>query len=222
MSSVFAALDSFAQFAERFAELTASFGAIGLLFFVVVYILVVLLFLPITPFSMAAGAIFGWWGIPIAYFSAVVGSIIAFLIARGFGKDYAEKICEKRPIVGALERVVVKGGFRLVLLIRLSGVLPFAVQNYAFGLTALSRSSYIGASLIGLLPGAIIKVWIGKTGMDVLAGDLFSNWVSTAGLAFALVATILMLVYIGVLAKKELQAEGISLSGSKKPSRKAI
>jgi len=222
MSSIFAALDSFAQFAERFAELTASFGAIGLLFFVIVYILVVLLFLPITPFSMAAGAIFGWWGIPIAYFSAVVGSIIAFSISRGFGKEYAAKICAKRPIVGALERVVVKGGFRLILLIRLSGVLPFAVQNYAFGMTALDRRSYIWASLIGLLPGAIIKVWIGKTGMDVLSGDLFSNWVSTVGLIFALVATILMLVYIGILAKKELQAEGISLSSGKKPSRKTI
>ena len=222
MSSVLAALDNFAQFAESFAELTASFGVIGLLFFVIVYILVVLLFLPITPFPMAAGAIFGWWGIPIAYFSALAGSIIAFLISRGFGKEYAAKICAKRPIVGALERVVVKGGLRLVLLIRLSGVLPFAVQNYAFGLTALDRRSYIWASLIGLLPGAIIKVWIGKTSMDVLSGDLFSNWVSTAGLIFALVATILMLVYIGVLAKKELQAEGISLSGSKKPSRKAI
>ncbi|MEP3630328.1 MAG: VTT domain-containing protein [Hyphomicrobiales bacterium] len=222
MSSVFAMIESFAQFAQSFAELTASLGAIGLLFFVAVYILVVLLFLPITPFSLAAGAIFGWWGIPIAYFSAVVGSIIAFSISRGLCKEYAAKICAKRPLVGTLERVVVKGGFRLILLIRLSGVLPFAVQNYAFGLTALDRRSYIWASLIGLLPGAIIKVWIGKTSMDVLAGDLFSSWVSVAGLLFALVATILMLVYIGVLAKRELRAEGISLSDSKKPPRKAI
>lgn len=210
MSSVFAALDSFGQLAEKFAELTAGFGAIGLLFFVVVYILVVLLFLPITPFSMAAGAIFGWWGIPVAYFSAMVGSIIAFSIARGFGNEYAAKICAKRPLVGALERVLVTGGFRLALLIRLSGVLPFAVQNYAFGLTALDRRSYIGASLIGLLPGAIIKVWIGKTGMDVLAGNLFSDWVSVVGLVFALVATTLMLIYVGILAKRELRSEGFS------------
>ena len=222
MSSVFAAFDSFAQFAEKFAELTAGFGAIGLLFFVIVYILVILLFLPITPFAFAAGAIFGWWGIPIAYFSGVTGSIIAFFIARGFGKEYVEKMCAKRPIVGALEQVVVKGGFRLILLIRLSGVLPFAVQNYAFGLTALDRRSYIGASLIGLLPGAIIKVWIGKAGMDVLVRDMWSDWLSTLGLFLALAATIIMLVYVAVLAKRELHAMGISLSGKNKPVRKVI
>lgn len=215
-------IESFSGFAQSFAELTASFGVLGLLFFVVVYILVVLVFVPITPFSLAAGAIFGWWGILIAYFSAVAGSIIAFSIARGFGKEYVAKICEKRPILGALERVVVKGGFRLILLIRLSGVLPFALQNYAFGLTALDRRSYIWASLIGLLPGAIIKVWIGKMGMDVLVGNLWSDGVSIAGLMLALGATVIMLVYVVILTKKELQAAGISLSGSKKASRKTI
>ena len=222
MSSVFAVLDSFAQFAQSFAELTASFGALGLLFFIAVYIIVVLVFLPITPFSIAAGAIFGWWGILIAYFSALVGSIIAFSIARGFGKEYVAKICESRPIVGALERVVVKGGFRLILLIRLSGILPFALQNYAFGLTALDRRSYIWASLIGLLPGAIIKVWVGKLGMNVLAGDFWSNGINTAGLALGLIATAIMLYYVVVLTKRELSAAGVSLSGKNKIARKTI
>ena len=214
MSSIFAMIDSFSQFAESFAELTASFGALGLLFFIVVYVLVVLFFLPITPFSMAAGAIFGWWGIPIAYLSAMLGSLIAFTMARDLGNCYIAKLCERRLIVRTLEQVVVKGGFRLILLIRLSGILPFAVQNYAFGLTAVNRYSYIWASLIGLLPGAIIKVWIGKVGMDVLEGSLLSDGVNTVGLIFALLATLIMLIYVGILARRELRNQGIPLSSS--------
>lgn len=215
-------IDSFSRFAESFAELTASFGVMGLLFFIVVYVLVVLLFLPITPFSMAAGAIFGWWGIPIAYCGAVIGACTAFYIACGFGNDYIAKLCKKRPIVGVLERVVVNGGFRLILLIRLSGVLPFAVQNYAFGLTSVNKRSYVLASLIGLIPGAFIKVWIGKIGMDVLGGNLLSSGVNTMGLTFALVATLLMLIYIGVLARRELQAQGVPLLGDDKVTHKAF
>ena len=207
-------IESFGLLAESFAELTASFGALGLLFFVAVYVLVVLLFLPITPFSMAAGVIFGWWGIPIVYLSAVLGSLIGFTIARDFGNSYIARLCEQRPIVKALEQVVVKGGFRLILLVRLSGILPFAVQNYAFGLTAVNRCKYISASLIGLIPGAVIKVCIGKVGMDVLDGSLWSNGIHTLGLICALLTTLIMLVFVGVLARRELQNQGISLTSS--------
>ncbi|MEP4704973.1 MAG: VTT domain-containing protein, partial [Hyphomicrobiales bacterium] len=158
------------EFADAFAELTHSYGVLGIVFFVAIFIGVVLLFIPITPFSLAAGAIYGWWGIPIAYAGAVLGALVAFWIARGFGHKYVRGFCEKRPIARAIVQVMVTGGFRLVLLVRLSGMLPFAVQNYSFGLTAVDWRAYLAASMIGLVPGAIIKVWIGKVGMDVLHG----------------------------------------------------
>lgn len=196
-------------FADRFADITQGFGAVGVLLFVLIYISIVLFFLPITPFSLVAGAVYGWWGVPVAFTGAVLGALSAFWIARGVGHDYVARICERRPIVRALERVMVKGGFRLVLLIRLSGLLPFAVQNYSFGLTAVNWRSYLYASMIGLVPGTVIKVWIGRTGMNALHGGLWVDWVNTVSLALAVAISLAMLIYVGVLAVRELRAEGV-------------
>lgn len=205
--------DGITVFADTFAEIAHSFGVLGVFFFLLIVIAVVLFFIPITPFSIAAGAIYGWWGIPIVYSGAVIGSMIAFWFARGIGSEYVKKLCEKRPIAKAIERTIAVGGFRLVLLIRLSGVLPFAVQNYTFGLTTVNWRSYLSASLIGLVPGALIKVWIGKAGMEALHSDsnpgFWFDRLTMLSILIAVVMTILMLVYVGGLAVRELRAVGI-------------
>lgn len=198
------------EFADAFAELTHSYGFLGIAFFVAIFIGVVLLFIPITPFSLAAGAIYGWWGIPIAYAGAVLGAMVAFWIARGYGHKHVRRLCEKRPIARAIMQVMVSGGFRLVLLVRLSGMLPFAVQNYSFGITGVNWRAYLAASMIGLIPGAVIKVWIGKVGMDVLhGGNTLADRLQTYSLIIAVVLTLVMVVYIGMLAARELKKEGV-------------
>lgn len=202
-------IEAVTDFADSFAEFTHGFGAAGVLLFLAVYIAIVLFFLPITPFSLAAGAIYGWWGVPIAYAGAVLGAMIAFFFARGVGQAQIRRLCEKRPLVGAIERVMVTGGFRLVLLIRLSGVLPFAVQNYTFGLSAVNWRSFLSASMMGLVPGAFLKVWIGKIGMDVLHGYALAGRIHTYSLSFAVILTLVMIAYIGSLALRELKAAGI-------------
>lgn len=207
LTTIFAAVT---EFADAFAALTQSYGALGVVFFVIIFIAVVLFFLPITPFSLAAGAIYGWWGIPIAYTGAVLGAMIAFWIARGAGHKHVRRLCQKRPIARAIVQVMVKGGFRLILLVRLSGLLPFAVQNYSFGFTAVNWHAYLSASMIGLVPGAVIKVWIGKVGMDVLhGGNTLADRVQTFSLIIAVVLTLIMVAYIGLLAVRELKKEGV-------------
>lgn len=209
MSAVAAFFNFFAEFAEALAAFTQSFGAFGLLVFVALYIAVVLLFLPITPFSIAAGAIYGWWGIPIAYLSAMTGAYLAFVFARGAGRHHVKRYVRKNEIANGIDRCVKNGGWRLVLLIRLSGCLPFAVQNYAFGLSAVSLRGYIAASAIGLLPGAVIKAWIGKSSMDLLDNDKLVNTIQMLSLGLAILLTLAMLVYVGQLAMRELRAEGV-------------
>lgn len=206
---------------EYLAVQADSLGFFGVLLFMAIFILAVLLFMPITPLSLTAGMIFGWWGIAVAYISAVTGSYIAFLIARRLGHDYVAKLSERWPLVRAIDQVAVKGDFRLILLIRLSGILPLAVQNYAFGSTSVHRGSYLVATLIGLIPGAVVKVWIGKTGIDVLSSDGLTNWVSALGLVCALVATVAMLVYAGTLATRELRAQGMLTGVDDAPTAKA-
>ncbi|MEM8797944.1 MAG: TVP38/TMEM64 family protein [Pseudomonadota bacterium] len=201
------------SYADQIAALTKSFGPFGVIVFMLLYVGIVISFLPITPFSLAAGAIYGWWGIPIAFASANLGALLSFLIARGAGRNYIQRVIRRRPLAAVIDRCVLRGGWRLVLLIRLSGVLPFAVQNYSFGLTGLKVRPYVTATLIGLIPGTFVKAWIGKSGVDVLSDDRPSSYIEVASLVAALIITLTMLGYIGRLAYRELKRAGMIENG---------
>ena len=55
-------------------------------------------------------------------------------------------------------------GWKIVLLLRLSPVVPFNVQNYLFGITRIGFAQYALATAIGILPGASLFISIGAFG----------------------------------------------------------
>lgn len=92
-----------------------------------------------------------------------------------------------------------------VLLIRVSGLIPYAMQNYALGVTRIRNRDYALGSFLGLFPGGLAKVWIGVTAGDVMvATKPISNerWFL---IAFGIIASLLMLVYFTRLMKREFE-----------------
>lgn len=61
-----------------------------------------------------------------------------------------------------IDKGVAKQGARLVLLLRLSPLIPFSLSNYLYGLTAVPLPSYVGASWLGMLPGTFAYVYLGS------------------------------------------------------------
>ncbi len=57
-------------------------------------------------------------------------------------------------IVQAVEAAVEEEGWKMVVLLRLSPVIPFALLNYMLSLTAISFFDYTWASALGIIPGA--------------------------------------------------------------------
>ena len=54
----------------------------------------------------------------------------------------------------AVEAAVAEEGWKMVLLLRLSPVIPFAPLNYALSLTSISFFAYAWTSALGIIPGA--------------------------------------------------------------------
>ena len=52
----------------------------------------------------------------------------------------------------------------MVVLLRLSPVVPFNLQNYAFGMTGISFLQYFNATLVGIVPGIALYVYFGIFG----------------------------------------------------------
>ena len=64
----------------------------------------------------------------------------------------------------------------MVVLLRLSPVVPFNLQNYALGVTAIRFWQYVGATLTGIIPGIAIYVYFGIFGNGLRKGASVLDW----------------------------------------------
>jgi uncharacterized membrane protein YdjX (TVP38/TMEM64 family) len=147
-------------------------GYWGPLVFIVLYALATVLFIPGSILTLAGGALFGWAsGVVYVFLAAVLGSSVAFLIARYGARGWVEERLGSSPRFEALDRAVGDEGLKITFLLRLSPVFPFNFLNYALGLTRVSLRDYLIAS-VGMLPVTFLYVYSGQVIGDVasLAG----------------------------------------------------
>ncbi len=137
--------------------------------FMAAYAAAVVAFVPGSLLTLAAGAIFGLgWGVAYVFVAATVGAALAFIIARYLARASIEARLSGNEKFAAVDRAIADDGRKIVFLLRLSPVFPFSLLNYALGLSKVSFTDYIIAS-IGMLPGTFLYVYYGKLAGDVAA-----------------------------------------------------
>jgi len=60
--------------------------------------------------------------------------------------------------------VIDEEGWRMVLLVRISGIVPFGLQNYSFGVTQIPFGPYLLATSVGVLPSILLYAGVGAIG----------------------------------------------------------
>lgn len=187
-------------------ETVTGLGWLGPFFYGLVYALAVVLFVPGSALTLAAGVTFGLGlGTLTVFVAANAGAALAFLIARYVLRDRVEKLLSGRPALQAVDRAVETQGWRIVFLTRLSPVFPFNAQNYFYGLTGVTFYQYVAASLVGMLPGTVLYVYIGAAGAEVAeASGGAASWGQTALLVAGLIATAAVVVLVTRVARREL------------------
>ncbi len=166
-----------AQWTSRFVERVRTLGFWGALIYFLVYVLGTVLFVPGTALTLGSGLLFGVLrGTILVSLASVSGATLAFLIARYFGREWTLRRLERYPKFKLMDRAIGESGFKLVLLMRLQPVfLPFAILNYALGLTRVRLRDYVLASWIGMLPATTLYVYIGtslKSVSDLVQGKV--------------------------------------------------
>ena len=68
----------------------------------------------------------------------------------------------------AIDQAIGKDSFKVVLLLRLSPLLPLSLSNYLYGLTSVDFWPYVAASFLGMLPGTWAYVSAGHVGSTVM------------------------------------------------------
>jgi uncharacterized membrane protein YdjX (TVP38/TMEM64 family) len=174
----------------------------ALLLFCGAYVVGTLLLVPAWIFPIAAGAAFGFgWGLAASLVSAVASAVAAFLVARHLVRERVERAARRNETFAAVERAVKREPRKVVALLRLSPVLPSGLKSYFLGLTSVRPLAYTLASAAGMLPGLVLKVYLGHAGRDALATGSPLQW---ALLALGLAATIAFVWVVGRFARRKL------------------
>lgn len=117
--------------------------------------------LPISLLCMAGGVSFGLgWGFVAAWLAGVARGCGQFLIARVCGREAIASMLRGR--VASLDQRIERRGFQAVLWIRLVPNVPFDLQNFGLGLSGVSFASFAAASILGVIPGVFLWVYLGS------------------------------------------------------------
>jgi len=168
-------------------------GLLGVLIFMSILIVVTFLPAPDWPLPIAAGYVYGFWAFPLTYASIAFASVLAFLAARYLLRDKVRSLLNRRPKYRKLDKAVADDGWQVVVLLRLSPIVPFNLQNYALGVTAISFLQYLTATLIGIAPGIAIYVYFGIFGKGLKRGPSVLDWVL---FGLGLLATIALAILV--------------------------
>lgn len=121
--------------------------------------------LPASVMSMAGGLSFGLVG---GFVAAVVAATIRgcgqFLIARLLGREAVEGLLKGR--LATWDQQVGRHGFQTVLWIRLVPNVPYDVQNFSLGFSSVLFSSFVLATVLGIIPSMFLWVYLGHTVTD--------------------------------------------------------
>src|SRR5207245_7459752 len=112
---------------------------------------------------LAAGVVYGArWGTLLVSPASVLGATAAFVLARWVARDWIAARVRPNPRFAAIDEAVGEDGFGIVLLLRLSPLVPFNFLNFALGLSRVRLRDYVLASAIGMLPGTFLYVYLGS------------------------------------------------------------
>ncbi|CCO07278.1 TVP38/TMEM64 family protein [Desulforamulus hydrothermalis] len=149
---------------EQLADYLRSFGAMTVVISLLLMVLQTL-FTPLPLFLLAGanGFIFGlWYGILITLTGSVIGSSIAFFLARGFGRGLVCRFV-KETQMSKVDRMSCHKGPWMVFMARLIPVIPSSIISYVAGLSKMTFRGFFIATAVGKLPEIIIYTALGHS-----------------------------------------------------------
>jgi len=184
-------------------------GPLGWCLFIDLYALCCLVFIPGSLLTVAAGAVYGFWGgSALVVAGNGLSSVLSLLITRFFLRDWVAGQITKHPRLQALEKAVAADDWKLVFLTHLSPIMPFSLINYSLGLTRISPWRFMLATVMGCVPATFVYVYIGTLvgNLARLAPDINQHrpieWIFQG---IGLVITIGVTIYVARLATRALK-----------------
>ncbi|MFC4893120.1 TVP38/TMEM64 family protein [Pseudofrancisella aestuarii] len=190
-------LETLKQNYENLLKFTSQNLILSSMIYSICYILVVAFSIPgAAVMTLLGGFLFGIvFGSILVVSSATIGAVILFLAVKtSFGemlKDKAKGSVEK------MRKGFSDNAFNYLLVLRLVPIFPFFVINIACGVLNIKLKDFFFGTLLGIIPGSVIYVWVGtglgyaiKQGQELNLGIIFQKEFILPILALALLSLI--------------------------------
>jgi uncharacterized membrane protein YdjX (TVP38/TMEM64 family) len=141
-----------------------SFGMVAPIIYILINVIRPFTLFPISVLSLAGGLAFGVvWGTVYTVFSATIGAILSFYIAKHLGTRWLKQKTDSPSRIEKWQNQLKEKGFVYILLLRIIPVLNFDVVSYVAGISRLNLRSYILATMLGVLPGTLAYNLLGDS-----------------------------------------------------------
>lgn len=193
------------------ADRLRGMGWVGIALFIAIYVVAEVALLPGSLFTLAAGFAYGpVGGLLVASPASVLAATVAFLLGRTVLRDWIRARIHRYPKAQALDTAIGTNSFKLILLLRLSPVIPFNILNYALGLSDAKVGRYVVASFVGMLPGTWLYVYLGSlatTAAQLTAAGQTESPQKLILTGVGLVSTVLVVVLVTRAAQRALDEQ---------------
>ncbi|MGD1994073.1 MAG: TVP38/TMEM64 family protein [Anaerolineae bacterium] len=155
--------------------------------------------------SAVAGLLFGTLrGTLLVLGVATTSALVPFTLSRQLGRDWVESKVKGRKLEEVYRQSEGGKGFTFIVLLRLVPVLPWEVQNYVAGLTKVKVPTFIGGTVLGIIPGSFSLVFLGAAATDPTSWEFFA----AVGLK---IATALIPVVVTFIRSRRAKGSGAEL-----------
>lgn len=177
--------------------------------FVMLYAGLAVAMAPVFLLNLAAGALFGLVrGSLLVFCGALIGASAVHAVGGRLAAFRLVRFLERDPRVAAVRRAVLGDSLRIMLLLRLSPLVPFVLLNYSLALSRVSYRDFVLA-MVGMLPTIVMYTYYGKVVGDV--ARLTAGVAAPRGpeyyamLAVGMVATIVATRLIAVATRRAMR-----------------
>ena len=147
----------------RLVAYISNYGKYAAVCFLLIFSLKpILLFLPSSMMSIAAGMIFGpFIGFLLNLVGFFLSATLGFYLARFLGKDFVDKLLKGKAV--KINSNLEKSGIKILFFIRFTPVIPFDAISYACGLSKMKYKDFIIGSMLGVFFETLCYAFIGES-----------------------------------------------------------
>ncbi len=143
----------------------SSYPLVAPLAFIGLHAVMAALFLPCSPMTLMAGALWGGvYGLFISSLAALASTATTFILARSFLRDKIKGFLMHRyPKTDALLERASEHDWKLIAVAQMNPLIPASTMGYVFGLSRIAFVRYLLFSGIFMLPLQVLFVMTGNS-----------------------------------------------------------